>query len=89
MGKLDNNFSYIYEKMSNIEYDNMSFKDKLSSMMKAKEVKEVPTNMITNTNVHANENVNSGVEKAKVNSGGSTLLDTFGRLGYGSMISEI
>ena len=34
MGKLDHNFSYIYERMSNIEYDNMNFKDKLTAYMK-------------------------------------------------------
>lgn len=34
MGKLDHNFSYIYERMSNIEYDNMNFKDKLTTYMK-------------------------------------------------------
>ena len=33
MDKLDHNFTFIYEKMSNIEYDNASFKDKLSSFM--------------------------------------------------------
>ena len=34
MEKLDHNFSYVYERMSNIEYDNVNFKDKLSSFMK-------------------------------------------------------
>ena len=28
--KLDHNFTYLYEKMTNIEFDNASFKDKLS-----------------------------------------------------------
>lgn len=28
--KLDGNFSYMYERLSNIEYDNASFKDKLT-----------------------------------------------------------
>ena len=31
--KLESNFNYIYEKMSAIEYDNASFKDKLSIFM--------------------------------------------------------
>ena len=29
--KLDRNFSYIYERMSKIQYDNANFKDQLAS----------------------------------------------------------
>ena len=31
--KLDGNFSYMYQRLSNIEYDNANFKDKLTELL--------------------------------------------------------
>ena len=33
MEKLDQNFNYIYEKLSSVEFDNATFKDKLEAYM--------------------------------------------------------
>ena len=40
MEKLDQNFNYIYEKLSTVEFDNAKFKDRLESFMKVEKNKD-------------------------------------------------